>query len=184
MEQGDAVWRGALRDAREWLRRARDPWTERNLDDLTQETAIAAWRWGAGMRHRERLWAAVRTIALRMRSRGRRRHARCIELPSQAAVDAAVWQVREEAEPQFAVGGRVLASSALQPWLRRALRALPPLDRQLLRAYYEGAGCAELAARHSRTEACVKTRIHRARRRVRHLVEECARAAGGLGGAV
>lgn len=180
MEDGELVWGGALRDAGGWLRRCRDDWTQRNLDDLTQDTAIAAWRWGSRMRHRERLWAAVQTIARRMRSRGRRRQQRSVVVCAQDAVDAAVCEAREAAPPTFAVAGRALAAESLRPWLRAALGGLSPLDQQLLRAFYDGVGCAELAARHSRTESCVKTRLHRARRRVQHHVEACVRAAGGL----
>ncbi|MBM3973148.1 MAG: sigma-70 family RNA polymerase sigma factor [Planctomycetes bacterium] len=180
MEDSDVVWGGALRDAGGWLRRCRDDWTQRNLDDLTQEAAIAAWRWGSRMRHRERLWAAVQTIARRLRSRSRRRQERSVVVCAQAAVDAAVCEARADAPPLFAVADRALAAEALRPWLRTALRALSPLDQQLLRAFYDGVGCAELAVRHSRTESCVKTRLHRARRRVQHHVEACARAAGGL----
>jgi len=180
MEDGDVVWGGALRDAGGWLRRCRDDWTRRNVDDLTQETAIAAWRWGSRMRHRERLWAAVQTIARRLRSRGRRRQERGFVACAQDVVDAAVWQAREDERPTFAVAGQPLAADELRPWLRTALRALSPLDQQLRHDFYEGVGCAELAARHSRTESCVKTRLHRARRRVQHHVEACARAAGGL----
>lgn len=180
MEDGDLVWRGALRDANDWLRRCRDDWTRQNLDDLAQDSAIAAWRWGGRMRHRERLWAAVQTIARRLRGRGRRRNERSVVVCAQDAVDSAVCEARDDAPPTFAVAGRPLAAEALRPWLRTALRALSPLDQQLLRDFYEGAGCAELAARHCRSESCVKTRLHRARRRVQHHVEACVRAADGL----
>ena len=146
-----------------------------------QDTLIVAWRWGGAMRHRERLWAAVRTIANRLRSRARRNHLRSRVTYSQADVDAAAFEAREGDAPTFRVAGHALAAAELRPWVDGAFAQLSALDRQLLRGFYAGVGCAELAARHRRTEACVKTRIHRARRRVQHHVEECVRAADGLG---
>lgn len=181
MEAGDTDWGRARRDAKRWLRRCGDAWTLGHADDLAQETVLVAWRWGAGMRHRERLWAAVRTIARRLRSRNRRNQLRSRVTCSQAEVDAAAFVAREPEAPTFRVAGHALAAAELRPWVDDALAQLSAFDRQLLRSFYAGAGCAELAARHRRTEACVKTRIHRARRRVQHLVEECVRAADGLG---
>jgi DNA-directed RNA polymerase specialized sigma24 family protein len=58
---------------------------------------------------------------------------------------------------------------------------LKPLDRELLLGFYEGFCCAELAERFDRSPTCVKTRLHRARRRIQREVEACARTAGSLG---
>jgi RNA polymerase sigma factor (sigma-70 family) len=48
-----------------------------------------------------------------------------------------------------------------------ALDRLPRFDRQLLLAAADGATGSELAAASGRTEGCVRTRLHRARRRLR-----------------
>ena len=63
---------------------------------------------------------------------------------------------------------------------RRVLRGLQPLDQRLLLGFHEGFCCAELASRFGRTEDCVKTRIHRARQRVRTVFEELVRTSGNL----
>ena len=46
--------------------------------------------------------------------------------------------------------------------------------------FHEGFCCAELALRFGRSEDCVKTRIHRARRRVRSVYEDLVRLSGDL----
>jgi DNA-directed RNA polymerase specialized sigma24 family protein len=60
------------------------------------------------------------------------------------------------------------------------MQGLPALDRQLLLGFHEGFCCAELASRFGRSEDCVKTRISRARRRVRTVFEDLVRVSGNL----
>jgi DNA-directed RNA polymerase specialized sigma24 family protein len=83
-------------------------------------------------------------------------------------------------ERRLAIAGRRVPLHRARFLLRQALQQLDPLDRQLLLGLHEGFCCAELAERFRRSETCVKTRIHRARRRVRLAMETCVRAAGSL----
>jgi DNA-directed RNA polymerase specialized sigma24 family protein len=75
-------------------------------------------------------------------------------------------------ETWFTVAGHRLPASQLQPWLHAAVAKLSSLDQQLLLALQEGFCCEELAERFCQTASCVKTRIHRARLRVRNDVED------------
>jgi RNA polymerase sigma factor (sigma-70 family) len=178
MEQQDELWQQAHTQARRWLRRFPDVWTRENRDDLAQEASIAAWRWAKGVRHRERFWSAVQTITSRIRSRARRNDRRLVV--QQGLADDAPAVDRGADERHWSVAGRRVPEHRLRPWLRAALARLRPIDRQLLALFYEGFCCAELAERLRRSEACIKTRLHRARRRIQRQVEASARAAGGL----
>lgn len=180
MEQGEDLWQRAHTEASTWLRRHHDAWTRNHRDDLVQEASIAAWQWASGVRHRERFWAAVQTIARRLRGRGIR--APTVVRAEQAVVAVAPWDDPAAIERYYLIAGRRVAASRVRPWLRESLRRLGKLDRQLLLGFHEGFCCAELAERFRRSEACVKTRIHRARRRVRKEVEACVRTADGLDG--
>lgn len=190
MERGDDVWALAHDHAHAFLRRYSDAWTRSHRDDLVQETAIAAWQWAGGMRDPERFWAAVRTIAKRVRYRalrdanreqavqhelarhrgGRRRLQSLGAHPAHPDCD----------DTHYVIAGRRLPARDVRPCMQRAIDRLEPVDRQLLLGFHEGFCCAELSVRSSRSEQCVKTRIHRARRRVQLEVEECVRAAGDL----
>ncbi len=186
MERGDDVWTLAHEHAHDFLRRYGDAWTRSHRDDLVQETAIAAWQWAGGVRDPQRFWAAVRTIARRIRYRamsdaGRERAVRR-ELAGHR--DGRGPGHREghpgEGDLYYAIAGQRVAAQCVLPCIQRAVDRLLPLDRQLLLGFHEGFCCAELSVRSNRSEQCVKTRIHRARRRVQMEVEECVRAADGL----
>ncbi|MEO6598100.1 MAG: sigma factor-like helix-turn-helix DNA-binding protein [Planctomycetota bacterium] len=86
----------------------------------------------------------------------------------------------ESGSGRYLIAGRRVPLRWARPCLQRALTRLSLIDRQLLLGFYEGFCCAELAARCGRTEQCVKTRIHRARRRVQEEIEASVRAADDL----
>lgn len=180
MEQSEELWQRAHDEAKTWLRRYHDAWTRNHRDDLVQEAAIAAWRWADGIRHRERFWAAVHTITRRLRGRGIR--APELVRASPTEVDAACCDDPTAIERHYLIAGRRVPALRVRPWLHGALQRLPAIDRQLLLGFHEGFCCAELAERFRRSKACVKTRIHRARRRVQREVEACVRTADGLDG--
>jgi RNA polymerase sigma factor (sigma-70 family) len=178
VEGGEQTWSAARSLAHRFLRQFRDPWTTSLRDDLVQEATIAAWRWAPRQRDQARLGAAVRTIARRTRGRfvahARRR-------PEQTAGDLAaiVADVREAGEPPaITVAGRRVPLEWARDRIADVLAELGATDRQLLLAFYEGFCCAELAQRSGRSEHCVKSRLHRARRRVQHTFEAIVRAAG------
>lgn len=172
----DDAWRQACVQARGFLRRYSDAWTREHRDDVVQEAALAAWRWSqnGGV---TRVGAAMRTIARRVRCRallGTRRL-----LIAQAALSRTT-ATRCDDEPRFRVAGARVPFSWLVPHLRRALGGLSALDRQLLLSFHEGFCCAELALRFDSTEQRIKTRIHRARRRIRSELEARVRVADDL----
>lgn len=182
MERGVDVWQLAHDQAHEYLRRFADPWTRSHRDDLVQETAMAAWKWVGEARDPARFWAAVRTIARRIRYRGMvnagreramRRHFSGAGIVSVSGSvvggDTYLW-----------VGGIRVPAHRVLPCVQKAMGRLRPLDRQLLLDFHSGFCCAELSARSNRSEQCVKTRLHRARRRVQSDVEDCVRVADGL----
>lgn len=181
MQRSEELWTRAHRQAEGYLRRYTDPWTKNHCEDLVQEAAIAAWRWAQEARHPQRFWAAVRTISTRIRSRTLRSSRQ--QRSAQDVVAAAHFDDGDDVPPDdrhYMVAGRFVSVERVGPCLRRALQRLGTLDRQLLLGFHEGFCCAELAARFCRTEPCVKTRIHRARRRVQRDVEACVRTADDL----
>lgn len=182
MERGEELWRLAHAHANDFLRRFGDPWTQNHRDDLVQETAIAAWRWAGDLRDPHRLWAAVRTIARRVRCRALAAEFRRRTAQQRSGADVAehVHDSHTLPESHLAIAGRRVSAHHALRFVHRAIGRLRPVDRQLLADHLEGFCCAELAARSSRSEQCVRTRLHRARRRVQSEVEACVRAADAL----
>ena len=177
MEHEHEVWERAHQQASNYLRRHGDHWTQTHRDDLVQEATIAAWRWAQAPHDSRRFWAAVRTITRRIRCRARwnarRLRTNHPELPARPVEF-------EPEERRLLIAGRRVPLHRARAFLQEALAELLPIDRQLLLGLHEGFCCAELAERFRRSESCVKTRIHRARRRVRIAMETCVRAAGSL----
>lgn len=180
MEQRyESQWRRTRAHAEGYLRRHVDPWTRFHREDLVQEAAVAAWQWSRRLQNPGALPAAVRTITRRIRSRAlfvRRRERRTVQALPPRDVGG-----RERTETMLVVAGRRLPEHVVRPWLDQALTQLTDLDRCLLLSFHEGFCCAELASRFHRSVPCVKTRIHRARRRVQRLVETFARVASSPG---
>ncbi|MCA8964087.1 MAG: hypothetical protein H6838_04050 [Planctomycetes bacterium] len=177
----EETWRAARDFAHACLRRFGDAWTVRERDDLVQESLLLAWQWAARPREPHRVTAAVRTIATRLRIRGlHRRPRRSLDLtPAGASVELLV-AAPPGARRTFVVAGRRVAAEWLLPRLQRELSRLRPFDRELLLARNEGARAAELARRFDCTVAVVRTRTHRARRRVQRAIENDVRAADPL----
>ncbi len=180
MERGKDTWQLAHRHANEFLRRFGDRWTRAHRDDLIQDATLAAFRWAGDARDPDRFWAAVQTIARRIRLRGIALSCRERAARQALAVPEGAEATGVPSDTWFSIAGRRVPAHRVLPCLRRALDRLSPLDRQLLLGMHEGFCCAELSVRSSRSEQCVKTRLHRARRRVQKDIEECVRAADGL----
>ncbi|HZN39119.1 MAG TPA: hypothetical protein VFD82_09975 [Planctomycetota bacterium] len=175
MESED-LWKQAHNQAQNFLRRFSDAWTRSHRDDLVQEAAIAAWKWAGRSHDPLRFWAAVRTIARRIRYRALEHAQRRVE--AQVAAERRSHECGDDRE--YWIAGRRVPLRWVRPCLRRALQQLPALDRQLLLSFHEGFCCAELAARSRRSLECVKARIHRARRRVQREIEASVREADDL----
>lgn len=181
MEGSDAKWAWVRRQAAGFLRGYIETATGQSGEDIVQEASLAAWQWARRPHDPQRLWAAVRTIVRRQRAR------------AHVAVRRRPWLLFTDLdgggpEPAAAraddacltIAGRSVSLAWARARLPAVLAALPSLDRQLLLGFHEGFCCAELAQRYGRSADCVKTRIHRARKRVRTEFESIARAAGDL----
>lgn len=181
MQRGDDTWRLAHEHAQDILGRYGDAWTRCHRDDLVQETTIAAWRWAGAVRDPTRFGAAVRTIARRVRKRALGRVSRDRRLQHELALRGEPVEVQERGiEGCYSIAGRRVPAEGVLPYVRRAVARLRPTDRQLLFDFHAGFCCAELSARAGRSETCVKTRLHRARHRIKIEVEDCVRAADGF----
>lgn len=180
MERYESQWRRTRAHADGYLRRHVDPWTRFHREDLVQEATFAAWRWSRRPHNPACFPAAVRTILRRIRNRAL--FVRNRERRTTAALGSPVRSSGgDRSETMLVVAGRRLPEHVVRPWLDHALTQLTDLDRGLLLSFHEGFCCAELASRFHRSVPCVKTRIHRARRRVQRLVEACARVASSPG---
>lgn len=180
MERGEQRWGEVVAVARAYLRRFRDPVTRARCDEIAQDAAVLAWQWADRLSDRARLAAAVRTIARRQRLRVLRERVERGRLQFVPFGEVGVVEPVDDGDEPDRL--RIAQRSVPVGWavrrLDRVMRCLPELDQHLLLGFHEGFCCAELASRFGRTEACVKTRIHRARRRVQRLMEGLVRSAG------
>jgi DNA-directed RNA polymerase specialized sigma24 family protein len=182
MEQADTSWHGVVQVALVYLGRYRDPMTRSLRDEIAQEAAVLAWQWIGKLQDPGRLEAAVRTIARRQRSRALRAHARrgAVRFTGLGA-DAGSEPVALGPTPATVrIGARSVPAAWAVQRLDVVLPRLSALDRRLLLGFHEGFCCAELAVRFGRSEACIKTRLHRARRKVQGWLEELVVGAGDL----
>lgn len=158
--------------AARFLARWSDPMTVNLVDDIAQLATLDTLSCHRSLHDRRCLPGFVRTIARRLRFKAlRRERNRCDadrnpnphELP-----DRAGEQVR------LRVCSRWIARDQLLPWLDEALAHLPALNSRLLREFYDGSSCHDLAVRHRLTMDTVKVRLHRSRERLRATLERRA----------
>ena len=173
MERNDRRWGEVADVARAYLGRFRDPMTRAMRDEIAQESTVLAWQWIRRLKDPDRLEAAVRTITRRQRLRALRQQSssgpkRALSLGPEHMVASAPTAPDALV---FRVGAKQVPASWITRRLAPVLARLSCLDQRLLLGFYEGFCCAELAVRFGRTEACVKTRLHRARRRVQRSLE-------------
>jgi len=183
MEHHDRRWEEVVEAAQGYLDRFRDPMTRSMRDEIAQESAVLAWQWIRQLEDHRRLGAAVRTITRRQRLRALRqcRRAGSSRLMSLGEAADSVPASRGEDQVALRIASRSVPSAWVVSRLDAVLARLPALDQRLLRGFHEGFCCAELAARFERSEACIKTRLHRARRRLQRLLEELVRASDEFG---
>ena len=181
---GSHRWESVIRQARLVIRRYRDGRTRDLQDDMVQESAVLAWQWSDKLCDPSRLDAAVRTITRRQRSRSLMAARKRGWLSYVAIGEPGVHEPTSchEEEATLTIDGRAVSVSWARHHLSRALGRLSGLDKQLLMGFYEGFCCAELASRYGRTEDCVKTRLHRARQRIRVVYEGLVRSSSGVDG--
>ena len=170
----------ALVESRLFLERWGDPVTRRERDDLVQETAWATYCQATNVRDQSRIPAMVRTISRRLRHRALCRAARRAVVLGGSYRPVQQLHPWEDTGPYLLVSGRPIPVSRLLGMLEAVMWCLPPLNRRLLLAFYEGFSCRELADRFVLTEEGVKMRLHRSRRRLRKAFEVTIRVADGL----
>ncbi len=133
------------------------------VDDLAQETALAAWR---GVRARgapARMQAWVMGIARHKLADHLRRTRRCagieVDAIPAASIDAAAVRMADQ------VNARSRA-------LRRCIAGLQPGQRELLaRRYAAGEPLSVIAASLGQTDGSVKVRLHRIRAALRRCID-------------
>ncbi|MAD33024.1 MAG: hypothetical protein CMJ88_04630 [Planctomycetes bacterium] len=182
MEQEDQRWGEVAAVARAYLGRFRDPMTRAMRDEIAQESTVLAWQWIRRIKDPDRLGAAVRTITRRQRLRALRHQSPSGPNRAQSlGPEQLVLLTSRAPDPLvFRVGARRVPAAWICRRLAPVMARLSRLDQRLLMGFHEGFCCAELAARFGRTEACVKTRLHRARRRVQRNLEQLVRVAASF----
>jgi DNA-directed RNA polymerase specialized sigma24 family protein len=180
MEHEQQDWHEVVEVARSYLGRFSDPRTRALREEIAQEAGVLAWEWLGNLSDPDRLAAAVRTITRRHRLKRIRPMASARREQLVPFGDAGVPDPEHApaAEAAVRIARRAVPMTRAVAHLDRALARLSELDQRLLRGFHEGFCCAELATRYGRSVACVKTRIHRARRRVRDMLEAFVRGAG------
>lgn len=135
-------------------------------EDIAQETFVRAWR-SLGQYHAGKaqfstwLFTIARNLALNELSRAYRQQESVVteDLPEVAC---------ERPQPP-----EQLAQAQEWQRLHAALRQLPPADRSALAlAYIHELGMAEVARIEACTTGAIKTRLHRARQKLRQLLED------------
>ena len=131
-------------------------------EDAAQEALLRGWLKQGSCRDADRPLPWLSRIARNEALRARAREARRDESPIDADLPAAGGG-----------GADALDAAAGQVDAQRLLDALPPVDRELMRLHYlEDLTQAEAAARLELSWVTAKVRLHRARLRLRALVED------------
>lgn len=155
--------------AARFLQRWTDPTTVNLIDDLAQVAALDTLAHCGRLHDQRCLPSFVRTVARRVRFKAlRRERSRCEAASEPCGSDVAA---RAHDVVKLRVCARWVERDHLLPWLDDALDRLPPLNSVLLREYYGGSSCRDLAVRYRLTPDTVKVRLHRSRERVRATLE-------------
>lgn len=127
-------------------------------DEAAQEAVVRAWRHRHDCRRPDQPLGWLRRIA----------HNEALRVATRRPREVLVAEPLDAApEPSPAEG------VDLRAWLGAAIDSLSPADRELARLrYYEDLTCATLADHFGISEATVKVRLHRLRRRLRQRLEE------------
>ena len=162
----------ALQAARHFLTRWRDRQTSNSVDDLAQDAVIEAWLRRDTLQRPDRWPAFVRTIARRCRYRTLQTRMRLPTLSLDADTRLGDELVESEFEPhRYRVADEWVSAHWCLEELDDVLEQLSPLNRHIVRRYYEGFSCSELAERYGLPEEAVKVRLYRSRNRIRREFE-------------
>ncbi|MEZ5963928.1 MAG: hypothetical protein R3F56_08805 [Planctomycetota bacterium] len=165
----EATAKQVRRLALQFLWRWSDRATANLVDDLAQLTTLDTLARLGQMHDPRRLPGLVRTIARRRRYRSLLGERRRPEADGSALTSDLPARHRDPA--MLLVSSRWIDRERLLPWLDEAMQRLSPLNSQLLRDFYCGWSCRELAARHRMSPDVVKVRLYRSRERIRACLE-------------
>lgn len=175
-EDGEDVWFGARRRVHDVLRGFRDGFTRDARDDLTQDAALAMWRFSSRHQQRSPIYAAMPTIVHRTRWAAIRKSVRRAALVAERPAPA--YLSRPDRDEHVRVGGMLVPVDWLLCQLRAELGRLRERNRIALLAFYDGESCFEIAARLGSSVDAVRVRLCRARAQLKRSLEDRARAAG------
>lgn len=169
----------ALGVARRFLGRFNDAFTRSRADDLAQDAAFEAWSRRATLRRLDRWDAFVRTVSRRRRCRAIEEHLRVRVDSLDADPELHEQLIVDEPEQVCAsIAERAVPVEWCLSQMRGVLGRLDPLNECIVRSYYEGFSCGELAERYGMPEERVKVRLHRSRQRIRREFEVRVRRMG------
>ena len=146
-----------------------------DAQDLTVETFVNAWRHWGRFRGDAQVYTWLYQIAVnncknRFKQRDRQRGREVMSLDNSIETDSG--EVTREVADWSAAPERLLMDKELQQKLQEAIDSLEPGYRDvLILAQYEGLPYEEIAKLLGLTEPTVKTRLHRARLKVRQRLE-------------
>ena len=128
-------------------------------DEAAQEAIVRAWRHRDKCREPEHPFGWLRRIAQNEAIRLASRRPKEVLVEEPLAAPSAAVAIDEGLEDRLMVEG--------------VLKRLSPADQELARLrYYEDLTCANLADHFGLTEATIKVRLHRLRRRLKERLEE------------
>lgn len=168
----------ALTVAHEFLGRWHDWFTRSSADDIAQDAVIEAWQRRPTVHRPERWDAFVRTLVRRYRCRaliGSRRIP--VDSLDECAEHGEQFVDGATAPSSVCINGQVVSLRWCLEQLPSVLRRLDSLNERIVRSYYEGFSCSEIAARYCVPEESVKVRLYRCRARIRREFEGRVRAA-------
>jgi RNA polymerase sigma-70 factor, ECF subfamily len=174
-ESVEALWEASSRRLRAWFERRTG--SAHDADDLVQETFLRVQARLASLRDGERLDAWVGAIAANVLADHHRRRAHGAQ-PLEDACSAS----SEPAAPQE---DDVDLRLAVAGWLDAFLAGLEPRDAAILRAVdLEGRAQVDVAAELGLAPSSARSRVQRARARLRAQLEDCCSFAFDARGSV
>lgn len=155
---------------------------DNEVEDIIQETFIRAARYRAGLLEPGRLRAWLMRIASNVLRDTKRRACSqaCVSLDDSIEIveDVLPESCDQEGDAWVHLDGEELDRDTALLHLRSAYRGLKDRDRRVLASYYGGdESCAATARECGISQALVKVRLFRARRRLEKSVKRCASAA-------
>lgn len=150
-----------------------DPFSRNARDDFAQEAVIELWQRRRSIRDPERTGRYVRTVVRRIRCRALERHKwrRWSEIDSVGEVVPA-----PSTRPQVLIDREWFDRDRVFAALEESIDGLGRQNAQILRAFYAGATCVELAERFGVSVDVIKCRLHRGRACIRKSLVDRLRA--------